>query len=287
MASARYDLHAHSTASDGTLSPRELMALAADRGLAGIALTDHDTVDGVAEAAAMALVLGVRCIPAVEISCSSEHAGLVHLLGYFVRPTAPELCTLLGEIQELRVRRAAAIVERVQALGAPLELAAVMEESGGRPPGRPHIARAMMKAGIVSEAVDAFSADWIAPGGRAWVHAPSVPVERAIDVVHRAGGAAVFAHPGSRAKGGVREAAVRHAASVGLDGIEVDHPDHTDDAVRRCVELARELDLVQTSGSDDHGAGVEGPRLGCRTVSERVVVNLELRARAHAQGLRA
>jgi predicted metal-dependent phosphoesterase TrpH len=92
---------------------------------------------------------------------------------------------------------------------------------------------------------------------------------------------AVFAHPGSRSKGGVREAAVRDAASAGLDGIEVDHPDHTDDAVRQCVELANELDLVQTSGSDDHGTGIEGPRLGCRTVSHRVVQQLEARAAAH------
>lgn len=282
MASARFDLHTHSTASDGALSPRELVALAADRGLAGIALTDHDTLAGLEEAQAMALVLGVRCIPAVEISCSSEHAGLVHLLGYFVDPASAALQGLLAEVQQLRVQRAAAIVARLVDLGGRITVEDVLFESGGNPPGRPHIARAMVKAGLITDPLDAFSPEWIAPGGRAWVDTPSVPVERAIAVVHEAGGAAVFAHPGSRSKGGVREAAVRHAASAGLDGVEVDHPDHTDDAVRRCVEIARELDLVQTSGSDDHGTGVEGPRLGCRTVSGRVVAELERRARSRS-----
>ena len=268
----------HSTASDGALSPRELIALAADRSLAGIALTDHDTVAGVAEAQAAGHMLGVRCIPAVEISCSSEFAGLVHLLGYYIDPTNEQLLELLDEIRQLRHTRAQQVVARINELGANLEFQAVLDEAGESPPGRPHIARAMERAGIVSDAVDAFDSEWIAPGGRAWVHAPSVPVERAIATVHQAGGAAVFAHPGSRSKGGVREAAVRHAASVGLDGIEVDHPDHTDDAVRKCVELADELRLIQTSGSDDHGTGVEGPRLGCRTVSGKRVAALEARA---------
>lgn len=277
MPSARFDLHTHSTASDGALSPRELVALAAERGLSGIALTDHDTTAGLQEAEAMAHVLDVRLIPGVEISCSSEQAGLVHILGYFVNRHVPELAELLERVQGLRVERAEKIVERIVDLGVPLRMEDVLAESGGRAPGRPHIARALAKAGAIADPSEAFSADWIGPGGRAWVHTPSVAVERAIEVVHQAGGVAVFAHPGSRAKGGVREAAVRFAAEHGLDGVEVDHPDHTDEAVGMCVDLARELDLVQTGGSDDHGDGVEGPRLGCRTVSERVVQALEAR----------
>lgn len=284
MASERYDLHVHTTASDGALRPREIVALAVDRGLAGVAITDHDTVAGVAEAVATGHMLGVDVIPGIEVSCFSEHAGTVHLLGYLVDPTSPPLGAMIDRLAATRMERAVEMVQAINSLTGVLTIEHVLEESGGGPPGRPHIARAMVRVGILAEAREAFTGDWLAPGGRAWVRRNGIDVREAIATIHAAGGVAVFAHPGSRSGGTVREPAVRDAAAHGLDGIEVDHPDHTEDAMRRCAALATELDLVGTSGSDDHGHGVEGSRLGARTVPRRVVDELRARAAARASG---
>jgi predicted metal-dependent phosphoesterase TrpH len=280
MSRDRFDLHTHSTASDGTLPPREVVALAAERGLAGIALTDHDTTDGIAEAQGMAESLDLRCIAGVELSCFSPTAREAHVLGYFVDPTDAGLVTLFDEMRVQRVERAARIVERVSSIAGALTMDDVLGESGGAPPGRPHIARAMVRLGIIDEVDHAFGEDWFGTGGRAFVPRDGMSVQRGIDAIHAAGGVAVFAHPGARSRTGLREDAVRHAATLGLDGVEVDHPGHDGEVVRRCAELATELGLVQTAGSDDHGHGPDGSRLGCRTVPARIVDALEARARA-------
>jgi predicted metal-dependent phosphoesterase TrpH len=284
MARDRYDLHTHSTASDGVLPPREVVALAAERGLAGIALTDHDTVDGVAEAVGMAHALGIRCIAGVELSCSSDTERDIHLLGYLVDPTDPGLAALFERMRGERLERAAAIVDRVASIAGALTMEDVLAESGGAPPGRPHIARAMVRLGIVDEVDAAFGSDWFGTGGRAFVPRAGLGLGEAIDAVHAAGGVAVFAHPGARSSSGLREAAVREAAALGLDGVEVDHPAHDGEVVERCAALATELGLVQTAGSDDHGTGVDGSRLGCRTVPARIVDALEARASARRAG---
>lgn len=280
MSRDRFDLHTHSTASDGILPPREVVALAAERGLAGIALTDHDTIDGIAEACGIADALGIRCIPGVELSCHAPGAREAHVLGYFVDPADEGLAQLFANMRAQRVARASAIVDRVAELAGPLTMADVLSESGGAPPGRPHIARAMVRLGIIDEVDNAFGDDWFGVGGRAFVDRAGMSIEDGIAAIHRAGGVAVFAHPGARTTTGLREEAVRHAATLGLDGIEVDHPAHDGDIVRRCAELATELGLVQTAGSDDHGHGPDGSRLGCRTVPARIVDALEARARA-------
>lgn len=280
MASARFDLHSHSTYSDGTLSPRELVALAADRGLSGLSLTDHDTIDGLEEAVAAAQILGLECIPGIEVSSSTLAQGEVHILGYFIDPQNAALHEMLAELAQQRVRRAHDICALVHAATGKLTYEDVLAQSEQRTPGRPHIARAMMRLGIVHSVQQAFD-EWLTPGGKAYVKRTGAPLATAIDVIHRAGGVAVFAHPGARWRDGIREIAVREAVAVGLDGIEVDHPDHDDNAVRRCVELCDELSLLQTSGSDDHGIGSEGPRLGCRTVAERAVNELRARAREY------
>ncbi|MCW2928029.1 MAG: hypothetical protein JWM86_1997 [Thermoleophilia bacterium] len=281
MSRDRFDLHTHSTASDGTLPPREVVALAAERGLAGIALTDHDTVDGLAEATGMAEALGIRCIPGVELSCHSPTAREAHVLGYFVDPEDEGLQRMFAEMRAQRDERASAIVSRIHELTGLLTMEDVLAQSKGAPPGRPHIARAMVRAGIITELEQAFTEDWLEPSGRAFVARDGMSVERGIEAIHAAGGVAVFAHPGARARSGLREEAVRHAATLGLDGIEVDHPGHDGEVVRRCAELATELKLVQTAGSDDHGHGPDGSRLGCRTVPARIVDALEARARTH------
>lgn len=283
MSRDRFDLHTHSTASDGVLRPREVVALAAERGLAGIALTDHDTTDGIAEAQGIAEALGVRCIPGVELSCFSPFAREAHVLGYFIRPDDEGLARLFAQMREQRVERAAAIVQRVSEVAGALTMEDVLAETGGAPPGRPHIARAMVRLGIIEEIDHAFGDAWFGIGGRAFVARDGMSIERGIDAIHAAGGVAVFAHPGARTRTGLREEAVRHAAELGLDGVEVDHPGHDGDVVRRCAELAIELGLVQTAGSDDHGHGPDGSRLGCRTVPARIVDALEARARRAAR----
>ncbi len=286
MSRDRYDLHTHSTASDGTLPPREVVALAAERGLAGLALTDHDTTDGLAEAIGMAQALGIRCIAGVELSCSSPAAREVHMLGYFVDPTDEGLAALFARMRAQRVERAAAIVDRVADIAGALTMDHVLAESGGAPPGRPHIARAMVRLGIIDDVDHAFGSDWFGADGRAFVPREGLPVQAAIEAIHRAGGVAVFAHPGARSRTGLREDAVRHAATFDLDGVEVDHPGHDGDVVERCAALATELGLVQTAGSDDHGHGPDGSRLGCRTVTARIVDALEARALARRAGAR-
>jgi predicted metal-dependent phosphoesterase TrpH len=278
MARDRFDLHTHSTASDGMLPPREVVALAAERGLAGVALTDHDTTDGLAEAIGMADSLGIRCIPGVELSCFSPTAREAHVLGYFIDPVDEGLATLFAEMRAQRVQRASAIVDRVADIAGALTMDDVFTESNGAPPGRPHIARAMVRLGIIEDIDHAFGEDWFGTGGRAFVSRDGMSIERGIDAIHAAGGVAVFAHPGARTKLGLREDAVRHAASLGLDGVEVDHPGHDGDVVERCAAIATELGLVQTAGSDDHGHGPDGSRLGCRTVPVRIVDALEVRA---------
>ncbi len=286
MARERFDLHTHSTASDGTLRPREVVSLAAERGLAGLALTDHDTTDGLSEAIGMADALGIRCIPGVELSCFSPTAREAHLLGYFIDPADEGLAALFAEMRAQRVDRASAIVERVARIAGQLTMDDVLTESGGAPPGRPHIARAMLRLGIIEDIDHAFGEEWFGTGGRAFVQRDAMSIERGIDAIHAAGGVAVFAHPGARSKHGLREDAVRHAATLGLDGVEVDHPGHDGDVVERCAALATELGLVQTAGSDDHGHGPDGSRMGCRTVPGRIVDALEARSRALRAGTR-
>jgi len=280
MSHDRFDLHVHSTASDGVLPPREVVALAAERGLAGIALTDHDTIDGIAEAQGIAQALGVTCIAGVELSCLCPRGGEAHILGYYVDPEDAGLAELFAEMRAQRIERAAAIVQRVASIAGALTMDDVLGESKGAPPGRPHIARAMVRLGIIEEIDHAFSAEWFGPGGRAFVSREGMTIERGIRAIHAAGGVAVFAHPGARSRTGLREDAVRLAASLGLDGIEVDHPGHDGDIVERCAQLAIDLGLVQTAGSDDHGYGPDGSRLGCRTVPRRVVDALQARASA-------
>jgi predicted metal-dependent phosphoesterase TrpH len=140
----------------------------------------------------------------------------------------------------------------------------------------------MVESGAISDPSHAFTEEWIAPGGRAWVSLELLPVAEGVAAIHAAGGAAVFAHPGTDApSGAILLSAVREAAAAGLDGIEVDHPDHDDGALRASVEIASELGLIQTAGSDDHGVGMDGPRLGCRTVPARVVQQLRNAADRH------
>ncbi len=262
----RADLHCHSTVSDGSCTPAELMRRASEAGVGVIALTDHDTWAGHARARA-ALAPGQTLIPGMELSCRlSGHS--VHLLGYLFAPTDPGLTAECEAIRQSRRGRARAIVERLRELGAPVTWEQVTAIAGGGVVGRPHIARAMAAAGVVATAEEAFGPEWIGPGGRAHVTRYALHPVRAIELIRQAGGVAVLAHPRAGRRGWmIPDDTIAALAGAGLSGIEVCHPDQDPEERSRLRGLAARLDLAITGGSDDHGE-LTGYRIGCETTAE-------------------
>jgi predicted metal-dependent phosphoesterase TrpH len=256
-----FDLHTHSTFSDGTLEPEQVVALAGTRDLTGIALTDHDNTGGVERARAAAAGTGLTVLLGCELS--AEHDGNpVHVLAYGFDPREPAFAAKRAWIAEGRVGRARRMVERLRALGAPVELERVRELAGTGAVGRPHVARAMVEAGVVEDMAAAFGPDWIGTGGRAYVAKDAVAPVEAVELIHGAGGVAVLAHPSIHAgASAVPEPVIRAMAAAGLDGLEVDHPDHPPADRARWRALAAELALEATGASDCHGA-LYGYRLG-------------------------
>jgi predicted metal-dependent phosphoesterase TrpH len=247
----RADLHVHSTASDGTDDPAEVMRRAAAVGLDVVALTDHDTTAGHAAARA-ALPGSLIMLPGMELS--SELAGRsVHLLTYLFDPGYPELAAETARIRDDRVLRAQAMVRRLGELGAAVTWAQVAAIAGDSVVGRPHIARAMVEAGLVDDPAAAFTKDWIADGGRAYVEKYALPPARAISLVRAAGGVTVLAHPRAGRDWELSDEQIADLAAVGLAGVEVWHPDHDPAERTALLALATDLALIPTGGSDDHG----------------------------------
>jgi 3',5'-nucleoside bisphosphate phosphatase len=279
----RIDLHVHSDASDGTDSPGALVRKAFALGLDGVALTDHDTVAGHRDAATALHALPVSdtrqfvVVPGAEISCVLGGVSL-HLLGYLFDPTNTDLATELDLLRTDRVRRARTMVARLADLGAPITWDDVSAIAGNGVVGRPHVARALVAAGVVSDVSAAFVPEWIGDDGRAYVEKYSLPPGRAIGLVKAAGGVTVFAHPAAAARGAVVDvAAIEAFASAGLDGLEVDHPDH-DAATRAGLrEVAADLGLLVTGSSDYHGS-VKDTELGANTTDPDVFDALAARA---------
>ena len=260
------DLHCHSSASDGTRPPGDVIARAAAAGVAVLALTDHDTVAGLAEAAA-ALPAGMTLVPGMELSCERDGHS-VHLLAYLFDPGHEELARQCLAIRASRADRAREMVDRLAALGAPVTWAQVAAIAGDGVVGRPHIAQAMVESGVIGSADEAFTPDWLAAGGRAYAPRYALGLAEAIGLVHAAGGVTVLAHPFATARGWADAGQLTaELARIGLDGVEVDHPDH--DRLQRDVlrDVAGSLDLVVTGGSDDHGAR-SGDRIGCESTSD-------------------
>jgi 3',5'-nucleoside bisphosphate phosphatase len=245
------DLHVHSSASDGTDPPAEVMRRAAAAGLDVVALTDHDTTSGIAQARE-ALPPGLALVPGMELSCVREHRSM-HMLAYLFDLQDPALTAETELIRDDRTHRAEAMVARLRELGAPVTWEQVAAVADGAVVGRPHIARAMAAAGVVPTPADAFSEDWIGDGGRAYVGHYALAPERAIALVRAAGGVPVLAHPRSPGYE-ITDEVITRLAAVGLAGLEVFHPDHDDSERSRLTALAGSLGLVVTGGSDDHGA---------------------------------
>lgn len=269
----RADLHTHTTASDGSLAPADLIAAARSRGLAAIAITDHDTVEGVEDALTIASP-GLRIMVGVELSCVLGKVD-IHMLGYGFDTAASGLRSLLGNRAMERRERAATIVERLVAFGAPVELNRVIELAGPGTIGRPHIARALVEAGHASSVGDAFDR-FLGTGQPGYVERPELSPERAITEIHAAGGAAVLAHPlYSPGYAGFLPGLVE----AGLDGIEVVYPDHNPETRRSLSQLAAQFGLVETGGTDFHGDfGRPGKGLGDTTVSVDVIDQLAARS---------
>jgi len=249
----RIDLHTHSSRSDGTDTPRELVAAAAAAGLGVVALTDHDTTAGWDEAAAAGQQLGVTVVLGTEFSCRLDGIQ-IHILGYGFDRDEPRLLKERALLRDDRERRAELIVERCRELGAPITWERVREIAAGASIGRPHVASALVEAGVVETVDAAFSSDWLADGGRAYVDKYALDPFRALELLSDAGGVAVFAHPAAGRRGRtVSDEQIARLAAAGLKGIEADHADHDEAARARIRALAAELGLVATGSSDYHG----------------------------------
>lgn len=261
----RIDLHSHSSVSDGTEPPADVVRRAHAAGVDVLALTDHDTVAGHAEAA-RALPPGMTLVRGMELSCRL-HDHSLHLLAYLFDPGEPELSAERERICDDRAHRARGIVERLAELGVPVTWEGLQRITGDSVPGRPHIARALVEAGVVSSVEEAFTPAWIGPGGRAYVDRYALDPVRAVALVRAAGGVAVLAHPRAWRRGyGVTDDDIARLAAVGLAGVEADHPDHAHDDRARLRAVAAELGLFVTGASDDHGEPT-GHRLGAETTS--------------------
>ncbi|MFI6285295.1 PHP domain-containing protein [Streptomyces sp. NPDC051018] len=272
----RIDLHTHSTASDGTDSPAELMRHAAAAGLDVVALTDHDTTRGHAEAIA-ALPEGLTLVTGAEISCALDGVSL-HLLAYLFDPDEPELLRERELVRDDRVPRARAMVEKLRELGVPVEWERVARIAGDGSVGRPHIATALVELGVVPTVSDAFTKEWIADGGRAHVTKHELDPFTAVRLVKAAGGVSVFAHPAAVKRGRtVPESAIAELAAAGLDGIEVDHMDHDGPTRERLRALAGDLGLLTCGSSDYHGAR-KTVELGAYTTDPEIYGEITRRA---------
>lgn len=241
------DLHVHSTASDGSLSPGGVVKRAAGAGLRAIALTDHDTLAGVPEAIAAGEHYGVRVVGGCEFSALAPW-GEMHVLGYFLPPELPELDAFLERCRADRMRRAQEMVQRLQRLGVDLSFESVLQESAGGAVGRPHVARAIVRQGRAIDLGDAFDR-FLGRGRPAFVE-KTLPQFRAItDLVHAAGGLVSVAHLKER---GTR-AFIERLKGEGLDAVETRHPSHDPDLRARLTDIALQLGLLRTGGSDWHG----------------------------------
>jgi predicted metal-dependent phosphoesterase TrpH len=242
----RIDLHAHTTFSDGTLSPEELVARAIDRQLAALAVTDHDTVAGLPRARAAAGT-ALELIPGIEVSSTLEGTEL-HILGYYIDESHPPLLERLGQFLAERRERAARIVERLGELGAEVDAERVLVLAGHGVVGRPHVAAALVEAGHAEDFDDAFRR-FLGSQAPAYVARPAFGPAEAIALIDAADGVSVLAHPGAS----LGDETVERLAGMGLRGIEVWHPQHGVATTRRYHGLADRLGLLMTGGSDFHG----------------------------------
>jgi hypothetical protein len=264
----RIDLHTHSTASDGTESPAQLMRTAAAAGLDVVAITDHDTTAGWAQAFA-ARPAGLTVVPGVEFSCvyapPDARRISLHVLAYLMDDTDADLVAEWQRLRTARLERGRQMTERLAADGYPISWESVTDLAGDATIGRPHLGRALVAAGVVPDVDTAFR-ELLSSRRPYYVRKPDTDVFDAVALVVAAGGLPVFAHPLARRRGPVvSDDVIEQLARAGLVGLEVDHPDHDSDDRAHAARLARDLDLVATGSSDYHGANKTTPIAACTT----------------------
>lgn len=250
------DLHLHSIFSDGTFTPEEVVAQGKRLGFAALALTDHDTVEGCERMAAACAAGRIEFIAGSELTAEfGEHE--LHLLGYFLDPKHPRLLSAMAKFQEVRQQRIRDMVARLNELGLPLETEQVFTLANCRAPGRPHVARALVKAGLCASLDEAFER-FLKRHRPAWVPKMKISALDAIELIHAAGGLAVMAHPGLNKCDEVIPALVK----AGLDGIECYHTKHTTNTAAHYLNFTRQYGLLVTGGSDCHGLSKGKPLIG-------------------------
>lgn len=271
-----YDLHTHTSFSDGTNTPSENVALALERGLSGIAITDHDTTDGFGESITAAAAVDLEMVTGIEFSAEYEGASL-HVLSYWVDPDHAPLREELQRLTDTRLRRGEMMVTKLQDLGYEISFERVRSIAGGGLIARPHVARAMVEAGIVATEKEAFDR-YISDDGIAYVPKHALHPMDALRLIAGAGGVCVLAHPGMwKGAGSVPDILIEEMAEGGMVGLEVDHPDHDEQQRTYYGAMADRLDLVPTGASDCHGARYDY-RLGCETTDADRFAELRRRA---------
>lgn len=241
------DLHTHSTASDGAFPPEEVVRRAKSLSLAAIALTDHDSVDGVAAAQAAGAELGVRIVPGTELSAYDGEKE-VHILALHLKDMGV-IANKLSDLRDARRSRAEEMVARLQSAGVQITMQDILAHSGGGAIGRPHVAKALLSVGAVSTQQEAFER-YIAAGKPGYVEKYRLTIPEAVEMAHQAGGVAIWAHPGHE---GTRER-VKEIKDQGMDGVEVRHPSHSNADAERLDVAARDFGMLRSGGSDWHGA---------------------------------
>ncbi len=270
----RADLHTHTLASDGTCTPAENVRLAKEAGLHAVAITDHDTVAGIGEAMKASREYGVQVIPGVEIS-SVGIGQDIHVLGYFIPYEDEKFMAELAKLRDTRHKRNKMLVAKLNELGIPIDLEKVYRRKEGTDKniGRPHIAEELMELGAVKSIEEAFE-KYLGKGGLAYVNPPRISPQEAIRLIRQSGGVAVLAHPGLYGNDDFVEELILH----GLDGIEVWHPDNSEEQRQHYMRLADDYGLVMTGGSDFHGWRGEEPfhaMLGSSTTTAKAVQQLK------------
>jgi predicted metal-dependent phosphoesterase TrpH len=250
------DLHLHTVFSDGTYTPEEMVFQASKRGFAALALTDHDTVEGCHRAGIAAGAAGIEFIPGTELTAEQDRDEL-HILGYFLDTKNPRLLTETAKFQDVRQNRIREIVTRLNQVHVPITTDAVFALANCRSPGRPHVARALVKAGLCGSLDEAFER-FLKKNRPAWVPKFKMSAADAIDLIHHAGGVAVMAHPGLSHCDEV----IPSMVEAGLDGIECFHTKHSTAIAEHYLEIADQYNLLVTGGSDCHGMSKGKPLIG-------------------------
>lgn len=265
------DLHLHSSYSDGSFKPSELVEMAARKGLDTIALSDHDTVEGISEMLAAARIKGIDVIPALEFSTYQDGAE-IHILGYYIDYNSRSFLEKVKRLFDLRLKRSKEMIEKLNRLGVEISFRDLKEIATDKYIGRPHIARAMIKAGYIKEIGEAFTDKYIGNGGRAYVEKESLTPREAINIIRGNGGIAVLAHP-YFVNGGdsLDKNGIELLVEDGLEGLEVYHSKHSRDISTYYLEIAEELGLLVTGGSDFHGESSPDIQIGDVLLADKYV----------------